>query len=147
MSSIVRSALVGYGAQEMYALVEAVEAYPEFLPWCGSSRVIERKEGMTMAELSVGLKGLKQAFTTKNLNRTGESIEMRLVEGPFKSFRATWNFHALDTHACKIEFAMAYEFSSALLARVLEPLFDHIANTMVDAFIRRAQTVYGPPQH
>ena len=147
MSSIVRSALVGYGAQEMYALVEAVEAYPEFLPWCRSSRVIERKEGMTIAELSVGLKGLKQAFTTKNLNRTGESIEMRLVEGPFKSFRATWNFHALDTHACKIEFAMAYEFSSALLARVLEPLFDHIANTTVDAFIRRAQTVYGPPQH
>ena len=147
MSSIVRSALVGYGAQEMYALVEAVEAYPEFLPWCRSSRVIERKEGMTIAELSVGLKGLKQAFTTKNLNRTGESIEMRLVEGPFKSFRATWNFHALDTHACKIEFAMAYEFSSALLARVLEPLFDQIANTMVDAFIRRAQTVYGPAQH
>lgn len=147
MSSIVRSALVGYGAQEMYALVEAVEAYPEFLPWCRSSRVIERKDGVTIAELSVGLKGLKHAFTTENLNRPGESIEMRLVEGPFKSFRATWKFHSLDAHAAKIEFAMAYEFSSLLLARVLEPLFNHIANTMVDAFIRRAQTVYGPAEH
>ena len=147
MSGIVRSALVGYSAQEIYALVEDFEAYPQFLPWCRSCRVIERRDATTVAEISVGLKGLKQAFTTENVNRAGESIEMRLVEGPFKSFRATWKFHALEAHAAKIEFAMAYEFSSVLLARVLEPLFDHIADTMVDAFIRRAQTIYGPARH
>lgn len=146
MSRIVRSALVGYSAQEMYALVENIDAYPEFLPWCRSSRVLERKEGGTIARMSVGLKGLKQSFTTENLNRPGESIEMRLVEGPFQAFRAAWKFQPLGAHAAKIEFSMGYEFSSGLLAKVLGPLFDHIADTMVDAFIRRAGTVYGTPE-
>ena len=146
MSRIVRSALVGYSAQEMYALVENIEAYPEFLPWCRSSRVLERKEGGTIARMSVGLKGLKQSFTTENFNRPGESIEMRLVEGPFRKFNALWKFQVLGEHAARIEFSMAYELSG-LPAKVLNPLFDHIADTMVDAFHRRAQAVYGPPEH
>jgi ribosome-associated toxin RatA of RatAB toxin-antitoxin module len=146
MSTIVRSALVSYSAPQMYALVENIEAYPEFLPWCQSARVIERTEGKTVAAISVGLKGLKQAFTTENLNEPGRGIEMRLVEGPFKAFGAAWKFQALSDAAAKIQFSMSYEFSSRLLARALDPLFDHIANTMVDAFIRRAEAVYGPPE-
>ena len=145
MGAIVRSALVHYSAQQMYDLVEAVEAYPEFLPWCRSSEVIERREGRTKARLSVGMKGNNQAFTTGSMNRPGESIELRLVEGPFKSFRAAWKFQALEARATRIEFSMDYELSSGLLAKVLGPLFDHIADTMVDAFTRRAQAVYGPP--
>ncbi len=146
MPAITRSALVGYNARQMYALVENIEAYPGFLPWCRSSEIIARRENATTAKLSVGLKGISQAFTTENLNRPGEAIEMKLVEGPFKSFRAAWKFHALADHASRIEFTMDYQFSAGLLAKVLGPLFDHIANTMVDAFHKRAQAVYGPPQ-
>jgi ribosome-associated toxin RatA of RatAB toxin-antitoxin module len=145
MGTIVRSALVGYSAMQMYSLVENIEAYPQFLPWCQSARVIERVEGKTVAAVCVGLKGLKQSFTTENINLPGESIDMRLVEGPFRSFGAAWKFQALSDAAGKIQFSMSYEFSSRLLARALDPLFDHIANTMVDAFIRRAESVYGPP--
>ena len=143
MSSIARSALVAYSAQEMYALVDNIEAYPEFLPWCRSARVIERKAGLTVAALSVGLKGVQQSFTTENANTPGESIEMRLVEGPFSSFRARWKFQALEARAAKIEFSMDYRLSGGLLAKVLSPLFDHIADTMVEAFSRRARSVYG----
>ncbi|MCE9661167.1 MAG: type II toxin-antitoxin system RatA family toxin [Burkholderiales bacterium] len=144
MNTITRSALVGYGAEAMYALVEDIEAYPQFLPWCRSSRVIERNGDITLAELSVGLKGINQSFTTRNLNRPGTSIELELVAGPFRRFRASWRFHALGPHAAKIEYSMAYELAGGVLGRVLESLFDHIANTMVDAFIRRAEAVYGP---
>ena len=146
MGTIVRSALVGYGAQEMYALVEDIEAYPAFLPWCRSTEVVERRDGFTIARLSIGLKGVNQSFTTRNENRPGESIELKLVEGPFSRFGAAWKFQALGEHASRIEFSMTYELSGGLLAKVLNPLFDHIADTMVEAFIRRAQAVYGPPQ-
>lgn len=147
MNSIARSALVAYSAQEIYALVEDIETYPEFLPWCRSSRVTERTGEVTLAELSVGLKGINHTFTTRNLNRPGQSIELDLVEGPFRKFHASWHFHALGPRAAKIEYSMAYDLSSRALSRVLEPLFDHIANTMVDAFIRRAEAVYGPAEH
>ena len=146
MGTIVRSALVTYSAAEMYALVENIEAYPEFLPWCQSTEVLERGEGRTIARLSVGLKGINQSFTTHNANRPGESIELRLVEGPFRSFHAAWKFAPLQAKASRIEYSMTYEFSAGLLANVLNPLFDHIADTMVDAFTKRALSVYGPPE-
>ncbi len=145
MATIVRSALVGYSAQEMYALVEDIEAYPQFLPWCRSSEVISRREGATTAKLSVGIKGISQEFTTENENLPGESIDLRLVQGPFKSFTAGWKFQALGADASRIEFSMTYALAGGLLARALGPLFDHIADTMVDAFSRRAKVVYGPP--
>src|SRR5829696_896528 len=106
MGSIVRSALVGYSAAQMYALVEDIEAYPQFLPWCRSSRVLERTSRSTVAELTAGLKGLTQSFTTENLNTPGEAIELRLVKGPFKTFRARWKFQPLEAGASKIEFSM-----------------------------------------
>ena len=142
MSTIVRSALVGYSALQMYALVEDIEAYPQFLPWCQSAHVLERNETTTIAALSVGLKGLKQSFTTENLNSAGQSIDLRLLRGPFRTFRAGWKFQSLGEKAAKIEFSMSYELSGRLIARALEPLFDHIADTMVDAFTRRAEAVY-----
>lgn len=143
MSEIVRSALVEYSARDMYLLVENIEAYPEFLPWCRSTRVLERVDGRTVATLVIGLKGIDQSFTTENLNNPGSSIDLRLIEGPFKAFRARWNFQALNDSAARIEFSISYTLSSGLLARVLGPVFDQIANTMVDAFIGRAEVVYG----
>ena len=137
MKRIARSAIVEHGADEMYALVDDIERYPSFLPWCQDARV-ETIDGRKRATLTVGLRGLRQSFTTLNLNRPGEAIDMTLVEGPFRSFSATWRFRPLGSRACSIEFALEYEFASRSLGRLLEPLFDHIADTMVDAFTRRA---------
>jgi ribosome-associated toxin RatA of RatAB toxin-antitoxin module len=142
MKHIARSAIVEFTAGELYALVEHIEAYPEFLPWCVSTRVLEREPGRTRAMLQIGLKGVKQSFTTDNRNRPNEAIDMQLVQGPLRHFSASWRFVALDEHAAKIGFEMSWEFASRALARLLEPLFSHIADTMVDAFTRRARAVY-----
>lgn len=142
MKTIARSAILQHSAEELYALVEDIESYPRFLPWCRAVRV-ERGEGQTRAELQVGLRGLSQSFTTQNRNQPGRAIDMDLVEGPFRSFNAAWRFEPLGTQACRVEFSMRYEFASRALARLLEPLFGGIADSMVDAFSRRADAVHG----
>jgi ribosome-associated toxin RatA of RatAB toxin-antitoxin module len=143
MKRIARSALVEHSAAEMYALVEHIEAYPEFLPWCREARVRERTPERTVATLAVGLKGLRYEFTTENANRPHESIELALREGPFRHFAAHWRFAALGPQAARIEFAMEYEFAGTVVSRALGPVFGAIANTMVDAFKRRADAIHG----
>ena len=143
MKRIERSAIVPYGAEALYAIVEDIESYPSFLPWCLEAEVLERKGDTTRARLTVGFKGIRQSFTTDNLNQPAESIEMQLVEGPFERFAAGWRFHRLegkDAEGCRIAFFMDCEFSSVLLAKTLEPLFERIADTMVDAFVKRADS-------
>jgi ribosome-associated toxin RatA of RatAB toxin-antitoxin module len=143
MKRIARSAIVEHSAATLYALVEGIESYPEFLPWCLEAIVEERGIMTTRATLTVGVRGLKQSFTTQNENRPGESIEMRLLHGPFRHFRGAWRFIALGPDACRIEFSLEFQFASRALAKLLEPLFEQIADTMVDAFKRRADEVYG----
>lgn len=138
MKHIARSAIVEHSAGEMYALVEDIEAYPEFLPWCTAARVLERVPGRTRATLTVGIGGLSHAFTTLNENQPGEAIALHLVSGPFRRFEGRWRFVPLGERACRIEFSLEYEFSSRTLGRLLSPLFDGIADSMVDAFVRRA---------
>lgn len=142
MKQIARSAIVEHSAAEMYGLVEDIESYPSFLPWCAAARVHHRLPNETKATLTMTAAGLRHSFTTLNENRPGESIEMRLVEGPFRRFSGQWRFVPLGEHACRIEFVLQYEFSSRTLGRLLAPLFDRIADTMVDAFVRRAQEVH-----
>jgi ribosome-associated toxin RatA of RatAB toxin-antitoxin module len=142
MKHIARSAIVEHSAAEMYALVEDIEAYPSFLPWCSAVQVHERKPGSTRATLTVGVGALRHSFTTLNDNRPGEAIDLRLVEGPFRRFDAQWRFVPLTPSACRIEFSLQYEFSSRALGRLLAPLFDGIADSMVDAFVRRAAQVH-----
>jgi len=142
MKRIQRSAIVEHSAPELYALVQDIEAYPRFLPWCADARILERG-AFIKAEITAGMRGLRQSFTTVNQSKPPEAIDMRLVEGPFKAFAAAWRFTALDSKACRIDFSLEYEFSSRALARLLEPLFDRIADTMVDAFTRRAAALYG----
>lgn len=141
MRRISRSAIVERSAQELYALVEDIESYPQFLPWCMDAHVRERAPGRTVATLSVGIRGLRQSFTTENVNREGEAIDMRLLEGPFRRFAAHWRFIALGERAAKIEYVMAYEFSSRVIAKALDPLFERIADSMVEAFARRAASL------
>jgi ribosome-associated toxin RatA of RatAB toxin-antitoxin module len=141
MKEISRSAIVEHSAAQMYALVDDIESYPRFLPWCQEARV-EQAGGRKRATLTAGLRGLRQSFTTLNENHPGETIDMRLVEGPFKHFSAAWRFTPLSEHACEIAFSLRYQFSSRALGKLLEPLFDEIADTMVDAFKRRADELH-----
>jgi ribosome-associated toxin RatA of RatAB toxin-antitoxin module len=142
MKRIERTAIVEHSAAQMYALVDAVEAYPEFLPWCAGAQVHERVPGKTQATLTARIGALRQSFTTENRNRPGEAIEMRLVRGPFRRFRGEWRFVPLGGNACRIEFALEYEFASRTLGRLLAPLFDGIADSMVEAFVRRAAELH-----
>ena len=142
MKEIARSAIVEHSAAQMYALVDDIESYPRFLPWCRDARVESVGEGKR-ATLTAGLRGLQQSFTTLNENRPGEAIDMRLVEGPFEHFTAAWRFTALSGQACEIAFSLRYEISSRALGKLLEPLFDEIADTMVEAFTRRADELHG----
>src|SRR5688572_14472666 len=123
MKRIDRSAIVEHSAAQMYALVDDIESYPRFLPWCLEARVAP-VEGHKRATLTAGLQGIRQSFTTLNDNRPGEAIEMRLVEGPFRHFWAAWRFVALAEHACQIEFSLRYQFASRAVGRALEPLFN-----------------------
>ena len=142
MRKIARSAIVEHSAAEMYALVEDIESYPSFLPWCAEATVHERHPGLTRATLTARLGALRRSFTTQNENQPGEAIAMRLVEGPFRRFTGDWRFMPLSEKACRIEFSLEYEFSSRTLGKLLSPLFDGIADSMVDAFVRRAGEVY-----
>jgi ribosome-associated toxin RatA of RatAB toxin-antitoxin module len=142
MKRISRCAIVEHSAQEMFALVDDIESYPRFLPWCTAAKVEERLPGVVRATLTVGMRGLSQSFTTLNELRPGEAMDMRLVKGPFRRFSGGWRFKPLSPEACTVEFSLEYELAGRL-ARMLEPLFDRIANTMVDAFTRRAAELYG----
>jgi len=138
MKRVSRSAIVECDAEEFYGLVEAIESYPEFLPWCAAAEVRERTPARTVATLTLSVAGVRQSFTTENSNVPGRSIDMRLLEGPFKRFAAAWRFTPLKAGACKVEYTMQYEFSGAVVAAVLEPVFKRIAGSIVEAFTRRA---------
>ncbi len=138
MKRIARSAIVECSAEAFYALVEDVESYPSFLPWCAAAQVRERTAGRTVATLTLGVKGLRQSFTTENSNQPGRAIDMSLLEGPFKHFGAQWRFTPLSVEAAKVEFMLEYEFSSQVVAALLDPVFSRLADSTVDAFARRA---------
>ena len=141
MKEISRSAIVEHSAAEMYALVDDIPEYPRFLPWCLEAR-IDDPGPPKRATLTAGLKGIRQSFTTLNRNHPARSIEMKLVEGPFRHFSATWHFTPLTERACQVQFSMRYQFASGPLGRLLGPLFNQIADTMVEAFTRRADELH-----
>lgn len=134
MRQLARSAIVEESAESFYALVGDIESYPEFLPWCAEARMHEQGR----ATLMLDLKGMRYSLTTENRYEAGKSISMRLVEGPFRHFQAEWRFTPLGTDAVKAEFTLEYEFSNPIVARMLEPVFERMADTTVDAFVRRA---------
>ena len=143
MINIQKSLLVPYTASQMFALVDAVERYPEFLPWCGSTTLLQRDAQITRATLEINFHGIRQRFTTENPKSEPAWMEIKLVEGPFRSLEGSWRFTELGGHGCKIDFNMRYEFASRLLEKLVGPVFSHIANTLADAFVKRAKKVYG----
>jgi ribosome-associated toxin RatA of RatAB toxin-antitoxin module len=142
MITVSRQALVAYGAAEMYELVEDVEAYPRFLPWCRAVEVEVREPERTVATIHVDFRGVRQAFTTANAQRHGERISMQLVRGPFRHLQGEWRFAQLGEAGSRIEFDLAYELASPVFVRLAGPVFNHIANTFVDAFVRRADALH-----
>lgn len=145
MKKITRSALLPYSAKKMYDLVNDVEAYPEFLPWCGAAEVKSCDGSSMSASVTIAKAGIKQTFTTKNHLVDGKRIEMQLLDGPFKSLKGEWEFKVLDEDACKILFEVEFEVSSGLLNMAVGPIFEQIASTLVDSFCERAKAVYPNP--
>ena len=143
MPEVSRSVLVGFTPEQMFGLVDAVEDYPRFLPWCGGATVLHRDERITRAAIVINYHGIRQRFTTENAKREPAEMLIRLVEGPFRSLDGGWRFTGLAGHGCKVELNLRYEFSSRILEALVGPVFNHIANTLVDAFARRAEQVYG----
>ena len=137
-----RSSLVAYSAEQMYALVEDIESYPHFLPWCSGAAVTVREGMRTVATMRVNFHGIREQFTTENRNEPGRMINMELVSGPFRHLRGHWRFTPLSEHACKVEFRLEYEISSRLLERLIGPVFHHIGNSFMDAFVRRAERIH-----
>lgn len=142
MAVVHKSVLLGYSAEQMFALVDNIEDYPKFLPWCGGTEVRQRDGEKVIATLQINYHGVKQTFSTENLHVRPVSITMTLLEGPFKHLHGTWTFKALREDACKIDFDLHYEFSSRVLEQVIGPVFNMIANSFVDSFCKRAETVY-----
>jgi len=142
MQRVHKSVLVPFSATQMFDLVDAVERYCEFLPWCGGSTVLASRADGKTARIDINYHGVRAHFTTDNVNVPGESIAIALKDGPFRALNGTWTFRALSPQACKVEFTLAYEFKTHLLETVVGPVFNHIANTFIDAFVRRAEAVY-----
>lgn len=142
MKKITRTALLPYSAQQVFDLVNDVASYPDFLPWCGGAEVLSSSSFEMNAKVTIAKAGIKQTFETHNHLVPGQRIQMNLVDGPFKSLRGVWEFKALDVDACKILFDVEFEVSSGLLSVAIGPIFEQIANTLVDSFCERAKQVY-----
>jgi ribosome-associated toxin RatA of RatAB toxin-antitoxin module len=143
MTSLSKSALVPYSPAEMFALVDDVERYPEFLPWCNGAEVLRRSGDEVRASISLSKGGVDKIFTTCNRTQKNKMIEMRLEEGPFKHLHGYWRFEPLGEAGCKVSLDLEFEFSSRVLGMMIGPVFNQVANSLVDSFQKRAVDLYG----
>ncbi|HTY03353.1 MAG TPA: type II toxin-antitoxin system RatA family toxin [Rhodocyclaceae bacterium] len=143
MAAVDKSVLIERTAEQMFDLVDRVEDYPKFLPWCGGTELLARTESKTAARIHINYHGLKAHFATENTKDVPRTMSIELREGPFRSMDGGWRFTPLGDTACKVEFRLHYEFSSRILEKALGPVFHHIANTFVESFVKRAQQIYG----
>ena len=143
MPHVNKSALVPFSASQMYKLVADVDAYQEFLPWCGHSELLSHEGDVVVGTVTIAKGGVNKSFTTENHLQENEHIEVKLVDGPLKKLEGYWRFDALKEGACKVSLDLEYEFSSKLLGMVVGPVFNQVANTMVDSFVKQARVAYG----
>lgn len=146
MKTVQKSVLIWYSAEQMFALVTQVDQYPQFLPWCDRATVLEQHDDGMTAEVGIAFAGIRQAFVTRNTHVPGRKVGMRLVKGPFSQLQGDWTFTPVGDaaqQACRVELELRYGFNSMALAAVVGPVFDRIAGSMVDAFVKRAEQVYG----
>ena len=140
MQRVKKSVLVPYSAPRMFELVDRIEDYPRFLPWCAGTQVLATRTGGKTARVDIDYHGVRAHFTTDNVNDPPKSIVVTLKDGPFRHLHGEWRFRALKPDACKVEFELAYEFATPVLEALLGPVFNHVANTFVEAFVKRAET-------
>jgi len=143
MVEIHKRETVPYSADEMYSLVNDIESYPDFLPWCKDARILESGTVRLKARIYLEAGRIKQSFSTQNTMQAGKSIDMNLVEGPFKFLTGHWRFDAVDDNACTVKLDIAFEFKNKLLKLALSSTFHRILDTLVDSFVQRAEAVYG----
>ncbi len=146
MKTVHKSVLIWFSADEMFSLVTDVDRYPQFLPWCDQASVLSQEEQAMTARVGISFGGIRQSFTTRNAHVAGRQIHMELVEGPFSKLEGQWDFTPLGDgqRACKVDFSLRYDFNSMALAAIVGPVFDKIAGSLVDAFVKRANQVYEP---
>lgn len=143
MTIIKRNALVSYSTRQMFELVNNIEDYPRFLPWCGASTILHRDEKKVEAELQIVWHGMHKSFTTRNVLHPYHRVDIQLIEGPFRHLEGHWIFKPLHKTACKISVELEFEFTGSLFDKLFQPIFNHIANSLVDAFCKRAAEIYG----
>ena len=146
MKTVHKSVLIWYRPEEMFALVTDVVRYPQFLPWCDHAAVVEADDAGMTAEVGISFGGIRQVFITRNEHVQGRQVGMKLVKGPFSRLDGQWNFVPLgegSERACRVDLTLNYGFDNATLAALVGPVFDRIAGSLVDAFVKRAEQVYG----
>ena len=143
MHVLKRTAIVPYSCEKMFNLVNSIEDYPNFLPWCAASHIKSQTESEVVASLDVHWKGIHKTFTTKNILHPHTRIEIVLVNGPLSKLDGVWNFIPLNENACKILLDLEFEFTGRFVDKLFQPIFQHIANTLVEAFCKRANDLYG----
>jgi len=143
MKQVKKSVLLWYSPHQMFSLVADVARYPEFLPWCSGTEVLEQREDGLTARVGLSFSGIKNTFTTRNTHVPDQSVTMKLVDGPFSQLDGLWQFKPLASpDACRVEFELSYAFSNRALELVISPVFGRIADTFVDSFVQRAESVY-----
>lgn len=142
MTNVSKSQVVPFTCEQMYCLVNKIEDYNKFLPYCSDSKVHHRDEDEVQATLVISAMGVSKSFTTRNRLQENKMIEMRMVDGPFTHLEGFWRFDACDS-GCKISFDLEFEFAGSMFSMILGPVFDQVMHKMVDAFCERAEEVYG----
>ncbi|MBI3546287.1 MAG: type II toxin-antitoxin system RatA family toxin [Gammaproteobacteria bacterium] len=145
MTAIHRSAIVPYSAHQMFELVADIASYPKFLPWCGGARIVSSQGNEVIAAIDIAYGGVNKTFTTRNLLQAGQTMEIRLLEGPFSDLHGLWQFKILEAEASKISLDLEFEVANKMVSLVLTPVFSNIANQLVDRFHQRARELYGKP--
>jgi len=142
MAQVEKSVLVAHPPERMFELVDRIEDYPLFLPWCGGTTLKSRDAHSTIATIHIAYMGIRQSFTTENTKEAPQLMLIKLLDGPFSKLEGEWRFLSLGPNACKIELRLDYTFSNRLFEAMLAPVFSHITNTFVDAFVRRADALF-----
>ncbi len=145
MREVHRSALVANSAAELYSLINDVEQYPAFLPWCVRASVDARTDSEVVATLAISRGPLRTEFTTRNTLTPDREIQMKLERGPFDSLEGTWQLTPIGERGCRVTLSLRFSFANRLTAAVFEPVFEQTAATLVDAFVARARTVFPNP--
>lgn len=142
MPNVRKSVLVPFDSATLFHLVDRVEDYPEFLPWCGGSEVLQRDDAATKARIDIDFRGVRQSFTTLNRKEGIEWMHIELVEGPFRALSGHWHFAPLADDACRVELSLDYSFAGAMLEKLIGPVFEYIANSLLERFVARAEALH-----